>query len=86
MDAGIERAYENLANAIVVQAAEDYKEAYYKSLTGRAGYAVKDRLKECREFFLSEWFSDLTEIDAPRMLKMIEKECERQYAMRHGRL
>lgn len=54
--------YELLANAIVVQAAKDYMRA--KSQIVR---------NEVKNFFLSDWFLILTNMDGRRILKKIRK-------------
>lgn len=74
---GIETAYENLANAIVEKAAEDYKNAYTMILRGNTRKNYKDTAQECREFFLSDWFDELSGLDGQRLLNMIQEECER---------
>ncbi|MDO5396886.1 MAG: hypothetical protein Q4G33_03055 [bacterium] len=59
--------YELLANAIVVQAAKDYMRA--KSQIVR---------NEVKNFFLSDWFSILTNMDGRRILKKLEKERQKK--------
>lgn len=55
--------YEDLANAIILQAVKDYRRTNNK----RA-------LEELEQFFLSDWFSVLTSIDGPRLLQELRKE------------
>lgn len=50
------QAYENLANAIILQAIKDYKSGYRK--------------KEVMDFFRSEWFSELTNVPASSIIKI----------------
>ena len=59
--------YEELANAIIVQACKDYR------LTDN-----EDDLKEIERFFHSEWFSVLTSLDPDLLIKKLRKE-KRQY-------
>ena len=56
-------AYQNLANAIIIQACEDYK-------TGE----INDDSFEC--FCRSEWFSMLTKVDPEYLIKKMDKERE----------
>ena len=49
-------AYENLANAIVVQAVKDYPY----------------RTRECLNFFRSDWFTALTTIEPSVIIKICE--------------
>lgn len=55
--------YQNLANAIIIQACEDYK-------TGEITYDSFERF--CR----SEWFSVLTKVDPEYLIKKMDKERE----------
>ena len=55
--------YEDLANAIILQAVQDYRRTNNK----RA-------LEELERFFLSDWFSVLTSIDGSRLLQELRKE------------
>ena len=54
--------YENLANAIIKQAARDYLSC-----------TPHDR-EELRKFFLSRWFGILTRADPEIILKRLDKE------------
>lgn len=56
-------AYQNLANAIIIQACEDYK-------TGE----ITDNTFEC--FCRSEWFRVLTKVDPEYLIKKMDKERE----------
>lgn len=69
--------YENLANAIILMAANDYRSSLiaYKnthSLSRRKeSYCM---LRSERRFFTSEWFSVLTAADGNAIAQMLEKE------------
>lgn len=71
--------YEALANAIIVQAARDFREAdRLMNASGspegrRAEAKKKDRIAS---FFASEWFRTLTDADGMRILGMLRKEKE----------
>ena len=61
--------YQDLANAIVTQAAKDYE------------YALKHRSHECyidelERFFKSDYYRILTKFDGERLMNMIKEECE----------
>jgi hypothetical protein len=66
MDA--ETAYENLANAIVLQAVKDYRAA---KRTGNSG-----RIASIRRFFRSDWFGTLTDVDGEYLIRKLDKEAE----------
>ena len=55
-----DRAYENLANAIILQAMRDYTE----------GSEITKR--ECTNFFKSDWFEVLTDVSPDYILKVCE--------------
>ena len=66
--------FENLANAIILQAVKDYRK-----LERRATIHPQDTktqyAKNCiEEFFLSEWFSALTKVNGAELLKRLGKE------------
>ena len=70
--------YENLANAIILQAVKDYKAALRKL---RYLPKDKDALKSKREierFFRSAWFADLTEADGEIILQSIRLQFKRK--------
>ena len=57
---------QNLANAIVLKATEDYR------------FALRHNnirtIRECEEFFKSEWFMFLCDINGEHLMKTIQKE------------
>lgn len=67
-----ERAYTDLANAIVVQAANDYRSA----LKGNdvEGKPPKSVLIELECFFRSDWYRMLTKVDPEYLMKQLRKE------------
>ena len=64
----IDECYENLANAIVVQAVKDYRAA---KRTGNSG-----QIASIRRFFRSDWFGTLTDIDGEYLIRKLDKEAE----------
>ena len=66
--------YENLANAIVLQAVKDWRKAV-KTLKKRPRYeAAKQMRDECERFFRSEWFEELTSVDGSVILRKLKQE------------
>ena len=55
------KAYENLANAIVLQAIKDYKNYYNRA--------------EVVNFFRSQWYNELTDIPASGIMKICNDKC-----------
>lgn len=77
MDAQEEKnAFENLANAIVLQALRDYTKAYTAYLRDPFNKERKDKVEELRKFFKSEWCHALTNVDCDAIRKKVEKICE----------
>lgn len=68
--------YENLANAIILQAVKDYRMAL-KSLKSnprnRTAMADKD---EIERFFRSDWFSVLTSVDGEMLIRSLQMEVD----------
>ena len=52
----VNEAYENLANAIIIKALDDYHNPRYKN--------------EVSSFFRSSWYSDLTDLESGAIMKL----------------
>ena len=66
--------YENLANAIVLQAVKDWRSAV-RTLKKRSRYdPAKQMREECERFFLSDWFEALTSVDGSVILRKLKQE------------
>lgn len=67
--------YEDLANAIVLQACKDYKSAYrrYLSRYGRSD-RTDPHLAELEKFFRSDWYKTLTSVDGEYLMKRMQDE------------
>jgi hypothetical protein len=70
MNEGIKRGYEDLANAIIIQAADDYR-----SLLGGAKSSIGVNQTELEKFFKSEWYRVLSDVDGESLMNRIRKEC-----------
>lgn len=66
--------YENLANAIILQAVKDYREARKKIKKRKKNEDAKLMVKDCERFFRSEWFNALTSLDGEMLLKKLQEE------------
>lgn len=72
----VENPYEELCNAIILQACKDY--VYYRKKFNKKHKDVDYfRMKECEEFFKSDWAQLLTVLDPHVILEKIKKECEK---------
>ena len=67
--------WEKLAQAIIVQAAHDYRMARKHMAKPDLRYTAQNTISECEEFFRSNWFRHLTRVDGERLLRMLEEEC-----------
>ena len=68
--------FEGLANAIIIQAAVDYRLAL-KQLRQNPDFQPAVSMKyEVERFFRSEWFSLLTRVDGPELLARLKTEVE----------
>ena len=66
--------YQNLANAIVSQAANDYRKAL-KRLKKHPGYETALYSKrEIERFFRSDWYASLTTVDPEMLVKRLNEE------------
>lgn len=66
--------YTDLANAIIIQAVKDYRNAL-KTLKRYPRYELaKAVVAEVEEFFRSEWYRTLTSVDADMLMTKIRRE------------
>ena len=66
--------YERLANAIILKAVEDYR-SYRKVLAREPdNVRVQAQFNQCEEFFLSDWFQVLSDVDGAFILKRLKEE------------
>jgi hypothetical protein len=66
--------YESLANAIILQAAKDYRNAL-KRLKKRPNREIDLYMKqEVEQFFRSDWYSCLTTVDPEILIRKLNEE------------
>ena len=69
-----EDGYSNLGNAIILQAAKDYRDAL-KALRYNPHSTERQKMKsEVEKFFVSDLFSILTNIDGRMLMKKLQQE------------
>lgn len=66
--------YEALANAVVEQAAKDFRAAQRKLREEPENVIARRTLHEIEVFFKSTWFTVLTSVDGPSILKLLKEE------------
>ncbi len=74
MSAGALSPYQTLGNAVVVQAAKDYRDAVKKLSRGKKNAAAAVTKEECERFFKSSYFNVFTQLDGRLLLSELEKE------------
>ena len=65
------RQYEELSNAIIIRAVKDYRILRNRSGKFRDNENYTQALEELENFFYSEWFSVLTDMDGTYILKRV---------------
>ena len=68
--------YQELANAIVVRAAEDYRDALKKLKFNPNNRIALDTAKECERFFRSQWYQALTTVDGEMLMRKLRQEVQ----------
>ena len=63
-----------LANAIIIQAADDYRTSLRRLKLNRMNLEYLRMKEECERFFLSQWFEQLTNVDGKTIMMRIQKE------------
>ena len=67
--------YENLANAIIIQACKDFRRAYKRYLRRyRSSDKPDTELLKLESFFRSDWYKTLTSVDGEYLMDRIKKE------------
>lgn len=79
----ISNAYQNLANAVVKQAVDDYRKALRG--VGYNGRKPERIMKEVEEFFLSPRFELFTKIKGEYLIDRLKKEHEEKERSKHER-
>lgn len=66
--------YDDLANAIVLQAVKDYRDALKKLKNYPNSNSMQHRKNEVERFFRSDWYSTLTSIDPEMLIEKLNEE------------
>lgn len=66
--------YEQLANAIILQAVKDYRSALKRIKMNHANKAAMSDAMECERFFRSGWYSALTSVDGEYLINRLREE------------
>lgn len=71
----INKGYFDIANAIVKQAAEDYRAALRDIFMSDMPKAKKEKI-EIEDFFRSDWYATLTSLDPEILISLLKTESE----------
>jgi len=66
--------YESLANAIVLQAVKDWRDAVKKLKKNPDSQPALQMKEETERFFLSGWYGELTSVDGEMLLGKLREE------------
>ncbi len=70
----MEKIWEDLANAIVVRAVEDYRDARWKVRNFPDQFEARATIVDVEEFLLSPWYEMLTNVDGEWLLNRLKEE------------
>lgn len=66
--------YENLANAVIAQAAEDYRRLLKRAKKNPAHREALDEALQIERFFRSSWYQRLTNVDGECLIHRLQAE------------
>lgn len=66
--------YEGLANAVILQAVKDYRNANIRLARGRKNHDAEAVKAECLRFFRSGLFAALTDLDPEFLIRKLDEE------------
>ena len=70
----MDEAYTKLSNAIIIQAAKDYRKALKRLKEHPHDTDARGVKDECERFFRSYWYSQLTNVDGEILIKKLQAE------------
>lgn len=74
--------YENLANAIILQAVKDYKWALHRLDVNPRNQDAMHEKERLERFFHSPWYETLTDLDADRLIEGVKERVHQEAAKR----
>lgn len=72
-------AYENLANAIIISAANDYKKALIRQKKHPDNKSVAADVRRLESFFYSDWYEVLTDLDPGYLIRKMQDTIDEKY-------
>ena len=71
--------YEELAQAIVIQAADDYRQSYFSILENPRDKDARSEVEAIGRFFLSDWYRMMTRVDGAFLMGKLRTEVEHKF-------
>ena len=68
--------YEDLANAIILQAVKDYRMALKRLKANSRNRTAQADKAEIERFFRSQWYSALTDVNGEMLIRSLQKEVD----------
>lgn len=68
--------YQELANAIIILAAKDYRSALRRLKKDGENRVAEDELRSIERFFHSPWYEMLTDVDGEYLIRKLREEQE----------
>ena len=68
--------YQELANAVIVLAAKDYRHALRIQRRNPWSKAAQSQIDSLERFFRSDWYEVLTEVDGEMLIRRLREESE----------
>ena len=66
--------YENLANAVIAQAAADYRRLLKRAQKNPANREALDEALQVERFFRSGWYQRLTNVDGEFLIRKLQED------------
>ena len=70
--------FEDLAQAIIVQAVSDYRYTTNRLQAKLENGRLQNRKKEIEEFFCSSWFQMLTDLNGERLMHQLQADMQKR--------
>ena len=72
----LQENWEDLVNAIILSAVEDYTGAYKRLLRRPTNKSAKLEVEKLKEFFFGDWYAMLTDVDPHYLLDKLQEAIE----------
>ena len=72
-DVSMQEAWEDLANAIIIEAVEEYKQDLIHLARNPESEAAQRQAARQEQFFYSDWYDTLTNMDGRRLVRKLKE-------------